>query len=157
MGYLYRSWPSLLRSRIINETGGYVHLGKTEHFNIYTGKWESAATYLAPPVTSVSRLELDNPKDPGSFWTQFNARWVEQKKREDQQQRREQQKRSGRWGIKSKAFQAYDAAKKRIGYVWAPTAEKALRKNSAVAAVESRDRSGKIATSVGKKTKQLKR
>jgi hypothetical protein len=157
MRYLYRSWPSLLRSQIVGETTEYIHLGKTEHFNIYTAKWGPAAIYLTPPAGSVPRVELNNPEEPGSFWTDFDMRWVERRKREDQKQRREQQKLQVRWGIKYKSFQAYDAAGKRVGRVWAPTAEKALRKNPAVAYVEYRDRFGKIAASMGRKPKELKR
>ncbi len=157
MRYLYRSWPSLLRSRIVGETAEFVHLGKTEHFNIQTEKWGPAASYLTPVVASVPRVELNNPAEPGGFWTHFDVRWVERRRREDEKQRREQQKLPVRWGIKYKGFQAYDAAGKRIGRVWAPTAEKALRKNPGVAYVEYRDRFGKIAASISRKPKALKR
>jgi hypothetical protein len=157
MRYLYRSWPSLLRSQVVSETANHIHLGKTEHFNIYTAKWEPAATYLTPPVTSVPRVELDDPEDPGSFWTEFDVRWIERRRREDQKQRREQQKLPVRWGIKLKGFQAYDGTGKRVGQVWARTAETALRKNPTVAYVEYRDRFGKITAAVGQKPKELKR
>ena len=157
MKYLYRSWPSLLRSRIVGETAKFAHLGETEHFNIYTEKWGPAATYLTPTVRRVRWANLNDPADPESFWTHFDVRWVERRRHEDEKQRREQQTLPVRWGIKYKGFQAYDAAGQRIGRVWAPTAEKALRKNPTVTYVEYRDRFGKIAASVGQKPKELKR
>ncbi|MDX1488874.1 MAG: hypothetical protein R3268_11775 [Acidiferrobacterales bacterium] len=155
--YLYRSWPSLLRSRIVGETAKFVYLGETEHLNVYTEKWGAASTYLTPTVTRVPKAKLNNPKDPKGFWTDFDVRWIERRRRENEKQRREQKNLRVSWEIKYKGFQAYDASGKRIGRVWAPSAEEALRNNPTVAYVEYSDRVGKVETSAGRKPKELKR
>ena len=155
--YLYRSWPSLLRSRIVGETAKCIYLGETEHFNLHTEKWGPASTYLTANVSRVSKAKLNNPAEPGGFWTEFDVRWIERRRRENEKQRREHKAFQARWEIQYKGFQAYDASGKRIGRVWAPSAEEALRSNPAVAYVEYSDRVGKIAASAGRKPKEFKR
>jgi hypothetical protein len=155
--YLYRSWPSLLRSRIVGETAKFVYLGKTEHLNIYTEKWGPASTYLTPTVSRVPKAKLNDPAEAEGFWTDFDVRWIERRRRENEKQRRAQKGLQVRWEIKYKGFQAYDAAGKKIGRVWAPSAEEALRNNPTVVYVEYSDRLGKIEAAAGRKPKELKR
>ncbi len=155
--YLYRAWPSLLRSRIVGETAKFIYLGETEHFNIYTEKWGPAATYLTPSISRVSKAELNDAAKRDGFWADFDVRWIERRRREDEKKRREREGLQTRWEVKYKGFRAYDASGKRIGRVWAPTAEEALRNNPRAAYVDYSDRFGRVEESAGRKPKELKR
>ena len=103
------------------------------------------------------KAKLNDPAEPEGFWTDFDVRWIERRRRENEKQRRAQKDLYVRWETKYKGFQAYDAAGKRIGRVWAPNAEEALRNNPTVVYVEYSDRLGKIEAAAGRKPKELKR
>ncbi len=154
--YVYH--PRFLgRYPVIRETPKFLYLGEPQVFDLDTGVWAVVGTLRVDilPRKRLPRVCLDNPAEPEVLYSYLDPCWIERAKQQKEKDARERKRRQERWEKKAKGFRAYDAFANKLGRIYAQTAEEALAKDPRAVYVELGDGRGNVATSAGRKPKNV--